>query len=221
MHTMISFLSDNHAEEFLGDLRDFAPKDKEKDLLILLGDTCLKLAETPRYQQFSQWLLSRDYSIAIVDGNHENYTYLNQAPEEEWMGGIVNRLTENIVRLKRGELYRIQGSSFFVFGGCGSSAAWRAKGLWQEGELPSAQELAKAYETLKRADYRVDYILMQKYFCNQCHVWEGEPEYELFKLNRFIDANVQFKRWFSGHRHEDREIDDKHRVVFQKTVALY
>lgn len=217
---MIYFLSDNHADEFLGDLKNFSPKKKD-DLLILLGDTCLYLAQTPKVQDFSRWFLSLDFPIAVVDGNHENYSYLNGAPEEEWMGGRVNRLTKNIVRLKRGELYRIQENSFFVFGGCDSSAAWKAKGLWHEGDLPSRAELVRAYETLKKADYRVDYILTHKYFCNACHVPEGQPEYELFRLNRFIDAHVNFKRWFSGHRHEDREIDEKHRVVFQKTVQLY
>ena len=105
---MIYFLSDNHADEFLGDLQDFHPVDKKNNLLILLGDTCLKLASTPKYENFSRWLLSRDYPIAIVDGNHENYAYLNQAREEEWMGGTVNRLAKNVVHLKRGELYQIQ-----------------------------------------------------------------------------------------------------------------
>ncbi len=218
---MIYFLSDNHADEFLGDLQDFHPVDKKNNLLILLGDTCLKLASAPKYENFSRWLLSRDYPIAIVDGNHENYAYLNQAREEEWMGGTVNRLAKNIVHLKRGELYQIQGHSFFVFGGCDSSAGWKAKGLWHEGDLPSSAELEQAYKNLKKANYQVDYILTHKYFCNQCFVCEGQPEYELFQLNRFIDANVTFKRWFSGHRHEDREIDEKHRVVFQKKVLLY
>ncbi len=217
---MIKLISDNHAEEFAGELMSYEPKHSD-DLLIILGDTCLKLADREKYRKFDEWLLSREYNIAMIDGNHENFAYLDSCPEEKWNGGIINRITPNIVRLRRGEIYSLEGNTYFVFGGCASGAKWKAQGLWNEGDTPNAAQLANAYENLKKANYKVDYLLTHKYFCDQCLVHPGEEEYRLFIMNRFIDANVEFKRWFSGHRHEDREIDDKHRVIFNKLTEVY
>ena len=217
---MIRFLSDNHGPDFFEGLESYAPEN-EDDLLILLGDTCFKIGDMEKYHNFDKWLLSRDYKIAIVDGNHENYGYLDSLPEEIWNGGRINRINENIVRLKRGEIYNIDGNSFFVFGGCSTSKKWKELGLWHEGDTPSKEQLENAYTNLRKAGYKVDYILSHKYFCNECFVSAGGNEHSLFMLNRFIDNNVEFKRWFSGHRHEDREIDTKHRVLFNKPVDLY
>ncbi len=217
---MIKLIADNHGFDTIGELLNYEPKSSD-DLLLLLGDTCLKMADTEEYNKFSDWLLSRKYNIAIVDGNHENYEYLNSCPEEIWNGGKVNRITENIVRLKRGEIFNIEGHSFFALGGCDSSAKWKAKGLWHPGDIPSREEITNCYTNLAKADFKVDYIVSHKYYCNECHVNEGEETYELFALNKFIDKNVEFKRWFSGHRHQDYEIDVKHRVLFNKVIDLY
>ncbi len=216
---MINFLSDNHGPDFFEGLLNYQPENKD-DLLILLGDTCLKLSETEKYQNFDKWLLSRDYNIAIVDGNHENYSWLDSQPEEIWNGGKINRISKNIVRLKRGEIYNIEGSTFFVFGGCSTSKKWKELGLWHEGDTPSKSQLDNAYENLKKSNYQVDYILTHKYFCNECFVPMGGSEHSLFMLNRFIDNNVTFKKWISGHRHQDYFIDEKHQVVFTTVRSL-
>jgi len=216
---MVNLISDNHGFEFAEELLKYQPREKD-DLLIILGDTCLRLADTREYNDFSQWLLSRKYNIAIVDGNHENYEYLDSMPEEIWHGGKINRLTDNIVRLRRGELYSIENKSYFVFGGCTSGAKWKAKGFWHSGDVPTDAQLENAYANLKKAGYRVDIILSHKYFCDQCLVHPGEEEYRLFLLNRFIDANVSFEKWYSGHRHEKRDIDGKHTVIFDELRTI-
>ncbi len=216
---MIKFLSDNHGFDFIGELMDYQPENKE-DLLILLGDTCLKISEMEQYKKFDEWLLKRDYNIAIVDGNHENYGWLDSNPEEIWNGGKINRISKNIIRLKRGEIYNIEGSTFFVFGGCSTSQKWKDLGLWHEGDTPTKAQLENAYTNLKNANYQVDYILTHKYFCNECFVPMGGSEHSIFMLNRFIDNNVSFKKWLSGHRHQDYFIDEKHQVVFNKVREL-
>ncbi len=216
---MINFLSDNHGPDFMDGLLNYQPENKD-DLLILLGDTCLKISEEEKYQNFDRWLLSREYNIAIVDGNHENYPWLDSQSEETWNGGKINRISKNIVRLRRGEIYNIEGSTFFVFGGCSTSKKWKELGLWHQGDTPSKAQLENAYENLKKANYQVDYILTHKYFCNECFVPMGGDEHILFMLNRFIDNNVTFKKWISGHRHQDYFIDEKHQVVFTTVRSL-
>lgn len=216
---MINFLSDNHGPDFMDGLLNYQPEN-EDDLLILLGDTCLKISEVEKYKKFDEWLLSREYNIAIVDGNHENYPWLDSQSEETWNGGKINRISKNILRLKRGEIYNIEGDSFFVFGGCSTSKKWKELGLWHQGDTPSKAQLENAYENLKKANYQVDYILTHKYFCNECFVPMGGDEHSLFMLNRFIDNNVTFKKWISGHRHQDYFIDEKHQVVFTTVRSL-
>ena len=216
---MIKLISDNHAFDFIGELMEYKPEN-ENDLLILLGDTCLKLYDNDKYNEFSRWFLEREYNIAIVDGNHENYEYLDSCPEETWNGGRANRITPYIVRLRRGEIYNIDGNSFFAFGGCDSSQKWKSLGFWHEGDIPTKEQLDNAYKNLREANYEVDYILTHKYFCNECCVHPGGSEHSIFMLNRFIDNNVKFKKWISGHRHEDRFIDDKHQVVYNKLREL-
>ena len=191
------------------------------DYVIICGDFGLLWDNSDEEKHWLKWLDEKPWTTLWIDGNHENYEYLNSCPEEIWNGGKVNRITENIVRLKRGEIFNIEGHSFFALGGCDSSAKWKAKGLWHPGDIPSREEIANCYTNLAKADFKVDYIVSHKYYCNECHVNEGEETYELFALNKFIDKNVEFSRWFSGHRHQDYEIDGKHRVLFNKVIDLY
>ena len=39
-------------------------------------------------------------------------------------------------------------------------------------------------------------------------------------LVEYIDKKVDFKRWYSGHWHTERQYSDKHIVVYDKLKAL-
>ena len=45
---------------------------------------------------------------------------LAELPAEQWEGGKVHFIRENVIHLMRGQMYRIQGKDFFVFGGARS-----------------------------------------------------------------------------------------------------
>ena len=66
------------------------------------------------------WLESEGWNTLFIDGNHENFDVLNQYPEETWHGGKVHRIRSNIFHLMRGEVFDIEGKSFFTFGGASS-----------------------------------------------------------------------------------------------------
>ena len=212
---MIYFLSDQHGGECVGELKKYYEIATENDLLIILGDVGLKFTDTEENRAFDELFLSAPKKIAFLDGNHENFRYLYSYAEENWCGGRVHRITENIVHLERGYVYEIEGKSFFVFGGCKSAAKWRELGLWHEEELPTEQELLRAYENLKRCGNCVDYILTHKY-----EVGKGTYTEELFNLCKFIDSNVQFKHWYSGHWHQYKKEDEKHTFVYDKLIAI-
>ncbi len=210
---MIYFLSDLHAVMDFAALKKYLHSASENDLLIILGDIGLEFENTLQNNKFNSEFLSANKKIAFLDGNHENFNYLNSFPQEKWNGGIVGRLTENIVHLKRGNIYNIDGKSFFVFGGCKSSPKWKEMGLWYPEEEPSDRELSLAYENLKRCNYKVDYVLTHRYD-------KFTKDDKLQELIDFIDDNVSFDKWFSGHWHENNIIDEKHLVVYDKLTSL-
>lgn len=214
---MIYLLSDLHAELDFAAFDTYLQEDHTRDLLVILGDIGLKLEKTEENEVFTQRFLAAQCPIALVDGNHENFDFLYSFPVEDWQGGKVHRLTPNIVHLMRGHIFHLEGSSFFVFGGCKSSPKWKAQGKWFPQELPNPEEYAQAYASLKDSDNRVNYILTHKYY--------DDPEDPLlvpeqYQLNQYIDNCVDFKQWYSGHIHKNQIFDARHRMIYNIPVCV-
>lgn len=214
---MIYFISDIHGDIAFPGLKQYIEAATDDDLLIILGDTELNFQKTEENEKFTEWFLSINKKIIMIDGNHENFEYLNSFPEEEMYGGKVRRLTGNIILLERGNIYNIDGKSFFVFGGCKSSPKWKELGLWYPGEEPSKDELKRAHANLEKCNYTVDYVLTHKY---EVTPGKGTVCAELQKLVAFINENVNYKKWFVGHGHREFDIDAKHMMVYDRPVAL-
>lgn len=211
---MIYFISDLHGEKSEA-LEAYLKIATEKDLLIILGDVGLNFYDTLENMEFTRYFMSLDKKIAFLDGNHENFDYLKTFCCKEWNGGEVGRLTKNIVYLKRGNIYTLEGKTFFVFGGCKSSSKWKENGLWYPEEEPSDEEINLAYKNLEKYNYKVDYICTHNYDYKKKNV-----SVKLMELTDFIDKNVEFKRWYSGHWHQNFELDNKHRVVYDKLICI-
>ena len=213
---MIYMISDLHADYTLEGLGEYIRIGTQDDLLLILGDVGLKFQDTASNRRFDEYFMSIKKPIAIVDGNHENHPYLRSVPTEERYGGPVYKLTDNIVCLKRGNIYEIEGKSFFVMGGCKSSQRWHDMGLLYEFEDPSEEEIALAYKNLAAHGNKVDYVLTHKY-----KVVEGDirPN-SIEELTNYINSSVKFKKWFSGHWHKNKDIDEVHTVVYDKAYRL-
>lgn len=214
---MIYLISDLHGEIDFSALWEYVDKATKNDLLIILGDVGLNFENTEENKMFTERFLSIEKNIAIIDGNHENFEYLNSFPDEEWNGGVVRRLTANIVLFKRGNIYNIDGKTVFAFGGCKSSPKWKEMGLWHYGEEPEKEELDLAYENLKKCNNSVDYVLTHKY---EETPGAGTVCEELQKLTQYIEENVSYKKWYAGHWHIDKKEDEKHYFVYDKLVPL-
>ncbi len=214
---MIYLISDLHGEIDFPALWKYVNIATEDDLLIILGDVGLSFENTEENKRFTERFLSIKKNIAIIDGNHENFEYLNSFPEEEWNGGMVGRLTDSIILLKRGSIYDIEDKTFFVFGGCKSSPKWKEMGLWHYGEEPEKAELEYAYDNLEKYNYSVDYILTHKY--EETHA-EGTVCEDLQKLAHYIEENVSYKKWYAGHWHICKKKDEKHYFVYDKLEII-
>ena len=214
---MIYFISDLHEDINFTGLKKYLEIATDKDLLIILGDIGLNFRDTHENRLFTEKFLSIDKQIAFIEGNHENFDYLNSFPTEVWNGGKINRLSKNIVRMMRGNIFNIDGLKFFTFGGCKSSAKWKELGLWHFGEEPTEDEVNFAIENLNKHGNKVDYVLTHKYEVEGL----GSTRCKLlFDLCRYIDANVVFDKWLAGHWHKIFKQDEKHLYIYDQLTSI-
>ena len=155
------------------------------DCLIISGDFGGIWSGSSREEQILDELASYPFSILFLDGNHENYDLLDSYPVSTWHGGKVQFIRSNLIHLMRGQIYDLEGRSFFVMGGAAChdicdglldkddpqlekkvlemQRAWkmfRIKGLsWWERELPNDGEMNEAWENLSAHGMKVDYIV--------------------------------------------------------------
>ena len=123
---------------------------------------------------------------------------------------------KEILHLQRGYVYEIAGQSFFVMGGCRSSAKWAEMGLWYEGEEPSAEELSRAYVSLAAHGNTVDYVLTHKYASEL----KSDDRETLEGLWAYLDESVTYRRWYAGHCHKSQDEDERHTFVYDLPIPL-
>lgn len=191
------------------------------DYLIICGDVAC-VWDSARHDRFLQNTFSEfPWTTLFVDGNHENHDLLGRYEVKEWNDGKVHFITNNLIHLMRGQVFTINGRTFFTMGGASSiDKAWRVEGQsWWAREMPSNEELEEGFVNLERAKYKVDYIISH---CAPLKILDRlfrykEPDF----LNKYFDTVVNdtdFKRMFFGHYHCDQELDN---IDGRNYTALY
>lgn len=131
------------------------------------------------------------FTLLWVDGNHENYDLLGdyeKFPYKEWGQGKVQQIRPHILHLMRGEVYLIEGKTFFTFGGARShdisdgildgrqepeylkaqimakimkgKNMWRIDHMtWWKEELPDQETMERAIKNLEQHQWKVDYVI--------------------------------------------------------------
>ena len=66
------------------------------------------------------WLERLPFTLAFVDGNHENYDAIESYHVEEWHGGKIQRIRPHVLHLMRGQIFELEGYRFFTMGGARS-----------------------------------------------------------------------------------------------------
>lgn len=212
---MIYFISDLHGGECMGEFVKYLDEARDSDLLIVLGDIGLHFRDTEENRAFDELVLSSKKKIAFIDGNHENFDFLETFPIGERYGAPVRVLSENVIWLQRGYIYEIEGKSFFTFGGCKSTEKWKVTKFFWPQEEPTEEQIERAYANLQAHGNKVDYILTHK--CDQ----GGEPEtVELHRLCDYITENVDYKMWYAGHWHKYAKGGDKLLFIYNVLVPL-
>ena len=224
------------------------------DIIIICGDFggvwCEEGSNEQKEENYwSDWLNDKNFTTVFVDGNHENFERLYNYPEIQWNGGRVHQVRESVYHLKRGEVYRINGKSFFTFGGASShdisdgiidtdanhdwkntAKRWKKLGKnfriknvdWWEQELPTEDEMEHGRMSLEKCNYKVDYVITH---CAPSKLIKNniERKDEPDRLMEYFDelfANITFKKWFFGHYHEDKEISEKFRLLYKDMIEI-
>lgn len=200
------------------------------DYLIVCGDFGFVFANKGTMAYLEEYediqrLEALPYTILFVDGNHENFDRLNAYPEEVWNGGRVHRVGKNILHLMRGQVFEIEGKRIFTMGGAHSVDKYaRTEEIsWWSGEIPSENELAEARESLARYGNKVDRVITHSAPANYAAALGfdiSEDERPLTELLDFVLENVSFDRWYFGHFHVDRRIDERAVAMYNYVESL-
>ncbi len=158
----------------------------ENDFVIVCGDLGLCWAKDKTFTYNCKNFAEKKYTTLWIQGNHENYDMIEEYPIEEWHGGKVRHIVKDkVILLERGQVFEIDGKTFFTFGGAASHDVQggildredidfdddRRKAIrsnlpfrikhesWWEQELPSEEELEEGRKNLAKHGYKVDYVL--------------------------------------------------------------
>ena len=186
------------------DTNDELTKD---DYLIILGDAGI-LWNGVGDKEVQQILNNLPVTTLWLDGNHENFDMLKSYKEDMWHGGRVHFISDSIIHLERGQIFEIDGLSFFIFGGANSIDKYlRRTGVsWWPEEMPSDYEYEEGLKNLERVNWKVDYILTHtcpEFVANKLVTYIYPGEETLQRYLNCIAEKVEFKKWFFGHWHSD------------------
>lgn len=218
------------------------------DVVVITGDFGGIWFGDARDDEALGCLESLPFTLAFVDGNHENYDALASYPAEKWQGGKIHRIRPHVLHLMRGQIYELEGYRFFTMGGAKSHdiedgilepdapnferkllmlqrrprARYRINHIsWWAQELPSDEEYAEARHSLDSVGWEVDYIITH---CAPTSIaLMGSRHNEADRLTDFLQEvreRSKYHYWLFGHYHDNRKIDDKHILLWEQIVRI-
>ncbi len=204
--------------------------------------------ESKNEKHWLDWFEERSFTLLFIDGNHENFDRLNGYPLKMWHGGKVHEVRPHVLHLMRGQVFEIDGKKIFTFGGASSHditggiletddpnykekkkrlgkscESFRINHLsWWEQELASEEEMQEGRNNLSAHDYTVDYIVTHCCSTSTQTLLDGslyKPDRETDYLE-FIKTNANYKKWFFGHYHDNRNISDKEILIYEQMIRI-
>lgn len=152
------------------------------------------------------------YKICFIDGNHENHVALSKFPIIKWNGGEAHHILDNVYHLMRGQVYNVNGKTWFTMGGAVSiDKDWRIPNLtWWNQEAPSLKQWKEAITNLEKVNWNVDYVFthcaptefMIQIIDNNYKI----PDKVTNELQKLYEHPLKYTKWYCGHYHVDKEL---------------
>lgn len=218
---MIYVTGDTH-----GDINRFKAMRKLRrgDTLIICGDFGFFWDDSRKERAVLRKLARKKYTVAFIDGCHENFDILERFPVTEWNGGKARIINGNIVHLMRGQVYTIEGKKIFTFGGGHSQDfEFRNEGTkWWKREQPTHEEIREAIKNLEEHENCVDYIITHEppVSLKECLNVDVLQRLEVHAFFEDIIKACTFRKWFFGKCHIDKHIPIKFYAVFNNVTPL-
>ena len=205
--------------------------------------------ETSEEKWKLDWLEKKNFTTVFIDGNHECHPRLNSYPVKEWNGGLVHEIRPHVLHLMRGEIFTIEGKKFFAFGSASShdiqdgildvkdkdwkkkakalekqgKYMYRIKNLsWWEEELPSEEEMQNGINNLEKHDWKVDFIISHTPPASVIALL-GHGLYEQDILTEYLEeirCKTEYKRWYAGHMHINKAVNDRDILLYEQIIRI-
>ena len=227
---MIFITGDTHGRIDFSKLQIFAeehPELSKNDYIIIVGDFGGGWSEKTLEKDIAPYQ-NLPFTVLFIDGNHENFDLLERYPVEVWNGGKIHRITDKIIHLMRGQVYRIDGKTFFTFGGATSVDKYtRREGLeWWPQERPTDEDIVEANGNLEKVGFEVDYVITHS--CDEKALYYPPISTNIYprtvfpenRILSYFEDLVKYKHWYFGHYHLDGDLTDRKTVLYQKIVCL-
>ena len=208
---------------FFGEREDEYTKD---DYLIILGDVGVCGFTATGESSTRGFLRSLPVTVLFIDGNHENFSALDSYVVENWNGGKVHFIEDDIIHLMRGQVFEIGGLKFFTMGGAYSTDKdWRTAGVdWFPEEIPSYEEYEEGLKNLEKHDFTVDYILShtapREVAAALGYGEMSDGEIELRRYLQNVADHTDFTAWYFGHFHTDEEVEEMFYCLYDEVVEI-
>lgn len=219
---MIFVTGDTHGDLDYAKLLSLKEKNLSyEDYLIIAGDCaiCWSKENLPYYLKLYNDI---GCTVIYVDGNHENFDMLEKMPIVEYKGALMHQIDKHIFHIMRGEIMKLDGKTFLCIGGAVSiDKMYREphKSWWTQEEI-NQHDIDNALNNLEKVNNKVDYVIT--------HCCDTRTVLEVLRFNRdictdylnFIDVAVDYKHWYFGHYHIDREIGSKRTCLYQNIIEI-
>ncbi|MDE5768574.1 MAG: metallophosphoesterase [Oscillospiraceae bacterium] len=210
-----------------GEWERFKSKDMKKlkkgDVLMICGDFGFLWDNSRKEKQILQKMEALPFTVAFLDGCHENYDLLLSYPEETWNGGKIHRIAPNIIHLMRGQIFTIENRTFFTFGGGHSQDyEYRTTETWWKQERPTRKEVETAVANLQKYYNKVDYILTHEppAMLKDCLGVDVAQRLEIHAFFADMVKACNYRKWFFGKCHIDKYIPVKFFAVFAQVLPV-
>ena len=193
-------------------------------------------------------LENKPFTTLFVDGNHENFDRLYSYPVEKWNGGNVHKIRPSVIHLMRGQVFTIDGKKIFTFGGASShdisggilepddpdfqekrrelNKGWKPYRInhlsWWKQELPTVTEMQEGRANLQANGNKVDFIVTHCCAAST-QALIGGGMFQQDYLNHYLEEirrEVQFKKWFFGHYHDNRNVNAEEILLYEQVIRI-
>lgn len=199
------------------------------DLLILLGDVGINYYQDLRDRIRKDLLSKIPITFLCVNGNHEiKPQHTDKYTEKRMFGNMVYYEPDypNVLFLKDGERYTINGKSYLVLGGAYSvDKDYRIRRGWNwfKDEQLTPEEQEKILNYVKGREYDIilshtcpDTWQPRELFLPMIDRSTVDNRTELW-LEK-IKNNISFQNWYFGHFHGDKSVPEEKYEMFYKKI---